>query len=103
MTTEKSFPYTCELDVTFPTKESAKRTTDVMCVDEEVGNRVVKTLEILPSSASTDEQGASNMIIMRVSFKATEAKMLRVAVSGFCDYLNVALKCQQEFDQIQSE
>lgn len=32
-------------------------------------------------------------------FEATEAKMLRVAVSTFCDYLNVSLKCFQEFEQ----
>jgi hypothetical protein len=47
MTTTPAFPYTCELDVTFPTDESAIQTKEVMEVDDEVGNRVVKTLEIL--------------------------------------------------------
>lgn len=37
---------------------------------------------------------------LRRSFRATEAKMLRVAVSTFCDYLTVALKCEQEFGDI---
>eukprot|EP00545_Synedropsis_sp_CCMP1620_P002114 CAMPEP_0119004760 /NCGR_PEP_ID=MMETSP1176-20130426/1338_1 /TAXON_ID=265551 /ORGANISM="Synedropsis recta cf, Strain CCMP1620" /LENGTH=98 /DNA_ID=CAMNT_0006956505 /DNA_START=23 /DNA_END=319 /DNA_ORIENTATION=- len=97
MTTDKkAFPYTCELDVSFPTKESAIRTKEIMCVDEEIGNRVVKTLEIVP--ANDDDHDGD--VLLRVAFKATEAKMLRVAVSTFCDYLNVALKCQQEFDHM---
>ena len=41
-------------------------------------------------------------------FQATEAKMLRVSVSTFYDYLTVSLKCLQEFghddgDKIQAE
>lgn len=51
MAPEKTFPYTCELDVTFPTNESASRTKEVMCVDEEIGNRVEKTLEILSTDS----------------------------------------------------
>lgn len=31
-------------------------------------------------------------------FEATEAKMLRVSVSSFFDYLTVSLRCYQEFD-----
>ena len=31
------------------------------------------------------------------NFQATEAKMLRVAISTFYDYLTVSLKCLQEF------
>lgn len=31
-------------------------------------------------------------------FEAAEAKLLRVVVSSFCDYLNVSLKCLQEFE-----
>jgi hypothetical protein len=34
----------------------------------------------------------------RRRFQATEARLLRVAVSTFYDYLLVALKCYQEFD-----
>eukprot|EP00547_Thalassionema_nitzschioides_P007986 CAMPEP_0194202774 /NCGR_PEP_ID=MMETSP0156-20130528/2712_1 /TAXON_ID=33649 /ORGANISM="Thalassionema nitzschioides, Strain L26-B" /LENGTH=94 /DNA_ID=CAMNT_0038928355 /DNA_START=27 /DNA_END=311 /DNA_ORIENTATION=- len=81
-----AFPYVCQLDISFPTKESAQRTCSVLKVDEEIGNRVQKTI-----SHHDDE----NMV--RVLFRATEAKMLRVAVSTFCDYVTVALKCQQEF------
>jgi hypothetical protein len=31
-------------------------------------------------------------------FQAAEAKILRVSVSSFYDYLSVSLKCLQEFD-----
>lgn len=34
-------------------------------------------------------------------FQATEAKMLRVSVSTFYDYLKVALKCIHEFEQME--
>jgi hypothetical protein len=45
-----AFPYQCELEFAFPTPESAERTKRVLEVDEEVGDRVRKTLEIDASS-----------------------------------------------------
>eukprot|EP00546_Thalassionema_frauenfeldii_P016188 CAMPEP_0178902912 /NCGR_PEP_ID=MMETSP0786-20121207/4867_1 /TAXON_ID=186022 /ORGANISM="Thalassionema frauenfeldii, Strain CCMP 1798" /LENGTH=92 /DNA_ID=CAMNT_0020574229 /DNA_START=16 /DNA_END=297 /DNA_ORIENTATION=+ len=84
---KKEYPYVCNIEVSCPTAESAKRTCLVLEVDKEIGDRVQKTI------SRNDEDDR----MLLVTFRATEAKMLRVAVSTFCDYLNVALKCQQEF------
>ncbi|KAI2495126.1 hypothetical protein MHU86_19400 [Fragilaria crotonensis] len=69
----KGYPYACEINVSFPTAASASRTKNVLIVDQELGNRVVKTMDVLSTDPRT----------LRISFQATEAKMLRVAVSGF--------------------
>ena len=113
MTAHKIYPYTCEIDVSFPTAAGAKRTRDVLSVDKELGDRVVKTIVVLPTDPRTmrmwvnpccdtcnSETAPFETHEHFRSLMATEAKMLRVAVSGFFNYLNVALKCQQEFDNI---
>ena len=53
MNTLSAFPYACEMIVSFPTVVSANRTKEVMNVDHEPGDRVVKTIEIVPSDLST--------------------------------------------------
>mmetsp|Transcript_3033 Transcript_3033/g.3653 ORF Transcript_3033/g.3653 Transcript_3033/m.3653 type:complete len:108 (-) Transcript_3033:993-1316(-) len=88
-----SFPYECDLEISFPTKEHAHIVKSAMEVDEEIGDRIKKTFSIAKSS-TTDEP-----VVMGVQFQATEAKMLRVAVSTFYDYLTVTLKCFQEFEE----
>jgi len=89
-----SFPYECDLDITFPTEDHADTVKRAMEVDEEIGDRIKKSFSIVKSS-SNDE-----LVVMRVQFQATEAKMLRVAVSTFYDYLTVTLKCFQEFEDV---
>eukprot|EP00543_Licmophora_paradoxa_P002810 CAMPEP_0202447408 /NCGR_PEP_ID=MMETSP1360-20130828/6176_1 /ASSEMBLY_ACC=CAM_ASM_000848 /TAXON_ID=515479 /ORGANISM="Licmophora paradoxa, Strain CCMP2313" /LENGTH=84 /DNA_ID=CAMNT_0049064493 /DNA_START=87 /DNA_END=341 /DNA_ORIENTATION=+ len=81
----KTFPYKCDLEIGCPTEEYSEKIKRVMEVDQELGDRVIRTYQL-------------DGRIMKVSFQATEAKMLRVSVSTFYDYLNVALKCIQEFD-----
>ena len=85
-------PYKCQVDVTFSTFTEAKRAMDVLSVDGELGDKVVKKFETV-SSESGDG------FVLRVSVAATEAKMLRVSLSSFYDVLKVVLKCFQEFEQ----
>ncbi|KAL7574584.1 hypothetical protein ACA910_015934 [Epithemia clementina (nom. ined.)] len=82
------FPYCCDIDVTFPTSRHAEQTMQVMRVDKELGDKVVKSFSL---------HGEGNRTL-RISFQAGEAKLLRVVVSSFFDYLVVALKVYQEFD-----
>jgi hypothetical protein len=53
MTAHKDYPYACEIEVSFPTAASASRTRDVLRVDKELGNRVVKTIEVYPIDPTT--------------------------------------------------
>jgi hypothetical protein len=78
-------PYECSLDLTFPLARQASQVRRIMAVDRELGDRVLRVLTVKDRT-------------VHVAFKATEAKLLRVSVSSFCDYLTVALKCFQEFD-----
>jgi hypothetical protein len=47
MASEKNYPYACELDIRFPTAQHAKDTMRVMEVDQELGDRVVKTFQLV--------------------------------------------------------
>ena len=115
------YPYECVVEIVLPS--SATMAFDLMrilSVDQEVGGRVVKTFDLLVADTDTDTDiaaadtgttatgtgtttdaaakanaTAANTLIVR--FAATEAKMLRVSVSSFTEYLQVALKCYQEF------
>jgi hypothetical protein len=51
-----------------------------------------------PSLLASFPCGLTQQVPTSSRFAATEAKMLRVSVSSFYDFLTVALKCYQEFD-----
>jgi len=91
-TATRSYPYICQVDIAFPTAEHAENTKKVMEVDEEIGDRVQREFSLVQGT-DTEE-----LVVMRIRFQATEAKMLRVSISTFYDYLKVALKCIQEFE-----
>lgn len=55
-------PYKAQVEVTFPTPTQAKHAMDVLSVDGELGDKVVKTFTIAPSTGKADERG----VIMRV-------------------------------------
>ena len=55
-------PYKAQVEVTFPTPTQAKHAMDVLSVDGELGDKVVKTFAIAPSTGGDDKSG----VIMRV-------------------------------------
>ena len=55
-------PYKAQVEVTFPTPTQAKHAMDVLSVDGELGDKVVKTFAIIPST----EEGGESGVIMRV-------------------------------------
>ena len=55
-------PYKAQVEVTFPTPTQAKHAMDVLSVDGELGDKVIKTFAIVPSAESDDGSG----VIMRV-------------------------------------
>ena len=83
---DDAYPYRCEITVHLPTAEMAADVQRILSVDREIGDRVVKELQLAEEDAA-----------VHVSFRATEARLLRVSVSSFYEYLIVCLKCYQEF------
>ena len=55
-------PYKAQVEVTFPTPTQAKHAMDVLSVDGELGDKVVKTFAVAPSTGGDDKSG----VIMRV-------------------------------------
>jgi len=90
--------YRACIDLGFPTSESASQAMEVLSVDGEIGDKISKKFSVV--EADCDEN--SELRVLRIEFEATEAKMLRVAVSSMYDSINVALKCFQEFGEQES-
>lgn len=76
--------YKCFVEIQFPTTTCAQQALEVLSVDQEIGDRVVKTLSVRDD-------------LLVVNVQSSEAKMLRVSISSFYDMLTVFLKCHQEF------
>lgn len=88
-----SFLYACRIEISFPTNGQAEQAMQVLQVDREPGDRVVKAFSLVKEEGEGDEE----LTVLRVDLKATEAKMLRVAASSFYDFLQVVVKTFQEF------
>ena len=60
-----SYPYACRIDVKFPTSRQAEQTMQVLQVDREPGDRVIKAFSIV--NMETDK-GSDNQktVVMRV-------------------------------------
>jgi len=79
-----TFPYQCDIVIALPSSQMADEIRAIVSVDREIGDRVVKSI-----SANDNK--------LVVQFQATEARLLRVSVSSFYEYLTVCLKGYQEF------
>ena len=55
-------PYKAQVEVIFPTPTQAKHAMDVLSVDGELGDKVIKTFAIAPSTEGEDE----SCVVMRV-------------------------------------
>jgi Transcription factor Pcc1 len=84
---DNGYPYQCDIEVTMSSPEMASSVEAILSVDREISDRVIK--EIIAQD-----------VVLHVHFKAKEARLLRVSVSSFYEYLLVCLKCYQEFDDV---
>jgi len=81
---DSAYPYQCDIEIAMSSPEMASSVQAILSVDQEIGDRVTKEM-------------VAHDAVLHVHFRATEARMLRVSVSSFYDYLLVCLKCYQEF------
>ena len=63
--TEDRRPYKCQVDVKFPSQTQAKRAVEVISVDGELGDKVVKTFSLVAADERS-ERIENNVVVMRV-------------------------------------
>eukprot|EP00977_Amphora_coffeiformis_P027375 scaffold34607_cov177-Amphora_coffeaeformis.AAC.3 len=74
-----AYPYACDVKIAFPTATTADIALKVMQVDEEIGNRVRKTLSIDAADPKCLNVPSSYLILRAPysAFEAIDAKSLR--------------------------
>ncbi|TEA18626.1 EKC/KEOPS complex subunit LAGE3 [Colletotrichum sidae] len=100
---DAEFPCSLTIDVPFPTPRLASVAHKALAVDKELSPLVVRTFSIDDNSASSPslESTATTTTppaILRVHYKATTNRMLRVAVNGLMESLNLVVEVMEELD-----
>lgn len=83
-------PYQCCIELNLPSVRHAQQLQQILQVDREISYKDIhKSFDVVANINSAN---------LNITFYATQARLLRVSVSSFYDYLVVALKCYQEFE-----
>lgn len=81
----------------FPTPRLASVALKALQVDKELSPLVKRSFSVAPpSEGATNGKAGEN--VLRIVYKATTTRMLRVAVNSFMDSLNLVLEVMQELD-----
>ncbi|KAL0939298.1 transcription factor pcc1 [Colletotrichum truncatum] len=91
---DDEFPCSLTIDVPFPTPRLASVAHKALAVDKELSPLVRRTFSIEESSSATESSAA----VLRVRYKATTNRMLRVAVNGLMESLNLVVEVMEELD-----
>ena len=120
---QELYPYQCCMEITLPNipqkrrnnkpletkRDMAKELQSILQVDPELTKQTYKVITTRCSSNSNSSNDTSNDTssdtndrsnhddVLVVHFYATQCKGLRVSISSFLEYIQVALKCYQEF------
>ncbi|XP_022109054.1 EKC/KEOPS complex subunit LAGE3-like [Acanthaster planci] len=74
----------CDLSIPFPSAKEAEIAYNTLKVDKEPRKEVTKELQLHENT-------------LKARFTATEARLLRVAVGSFMDYLNLTIQTMEHF------
>ncbi|KAK4546939.1 hypothetical protein LTR36_001671 [Oleoguttula mirabilis] len=91
------FPCSLTIHIPFPTHRLAKAAIGTLSVDEELSALVKRSFSLATASPSITHDDEAKTIL-RVDYKATTNRMLRVAVNGFFDSLGVVIQVMEELD-----
>ena len=120
---QELYPYQCCMEITLPNipqkrrnnkpletkRDMAKELQSILQVDPELTKQTYKVITTRCSSSSsysnsrnsnsndTSNDRSNHDDVLVVHFYATQCKGLRVSISSFLEYIQVALKCYQEF------
>ncbi|KAG9245822.1 transcription factor Pcc1-domain-containing protein [Calycina marina] len=92
--TDPNFPCSLVLDIPLPTARLASAAVGTLRVDKELSPLVVRSFTAVSDAA--DDTKIER--ILRVQYKATTNRMLRVAVNGFMESIGVVLRVMEELD-----
>ncbi|KAK1485915.1 hypothetical protein CCUS01_15257 [Colletotrichum cuscutae] len=95
-TIDQEFPCSLTINVPFPTPRLATVAHKALAVDQELSPLVRRTFSI--DSDSPSDAGAGAASVLRVHYKATTNRMLRVAVNGLMESLNLVVEVMEELD-----
>ncbi|KAL6867783.1 Pcc1 domain-containing protein [Trichoderma novae-zelandiae] len=107
MSSDSSFPCSIQLHIPFPTARLASTALQALQVDPELSPLVHRTLSVVSSSPSTTGRPGSpetqtrtdrDAQVLRVEYRATTNRMLRVAVNSFMEGLKLVLEVMEQLD-----
>ncbi|EFQ29340.1 transcription factor Pcc1 [Colletotrichum graminicola] len=94
-TTDDEFPCSLTIDVPFPTPRLASVAHRALAVDQELSPLVRRTFFVDDDDSAAAAEAAS---VLHVYYKATTNRMLRVAVNGLMESLNLVVEVMEELD-----
>jgi tRNA threonylcarbamoyladenosine modification (KEOPS) complex Pcc1 subunit len=91
--------YECCITITVPTSAMALQLQNILQVDPEIGpgthKSITTTTTTTTDAATTTTTTTHHQLVIQI--RAQHIKGLRVSISSFLEYLQVACKCYQEF------
>ncbi|KAF2774213.1 amidase signature enzyme [Teratosphaeria nubilosa] len=104
VTLDPEFPCSLLIHIPFPTQRLASSALRSLQVDEELSPLVTRAFSLVSQTQSTDAPPAApsadtaEQNVLRVEYKATTNRMLRVAVNGFFESLGLIVQIMEELD-----
>ncbi|KAI1358616.1 transcription factor Pcc1-domain-containing protein [Xylaria arbuscula] len=94
---DPDFPCALTIDVPFPTSRLASTALQALQVDKELSALVTRTFTLVDSQDTADPD--SDVKVLRVHYKATTNRMLRVAVNSVMESLSLIIELMGELDE----
>ncbi|KAI5923373.1 Pcc1-domain-containing protein [Camillea tinctor] len=95
---DPSFPCALTIEVPFPTPRLASIALKALQVDKELSPLVKRNFYVNPSASGSTQENLESCIL-RIEYKATTNRMLRVAVNSFMESLNLVIEVMEELDE----
>ncbi|KAI1737879.1 transcription factor Pcc1-domain-containing protein [Xylaria scruposa] len=94
---DRAFPYSLTIEAPFLTSRLASVALQALQVDKELSPLVSRTFALACSEDSIDANLETS--VLRVEYKATTNRMLRVAVNSFMESLSLIIDVMKELDE----
>ncbi|SPO00903.1 uncharacterized protein DNG_03651 [Cephalotrichum gorgonifer] len=92
---DPDFPCSITLSIPFPTHRLANVALSAISVDKELSPLVRRSFSLESPAGADSGEGAS---VLRVEYKATTNRMLRVATNSFMDSLGLVIEVMERLD-----
>ncbi|KAI0193062.1 transcription factor Pcc1-domain-containing protein [Xylaria flabelliformis] len=94
-TIDRTFPYSLTIEAPFLTSRLASVALQALQVDKELSPLVARTFALGPLEGAIDTETS----VLRVEYKATTNRMLRVAVNSLMESLSLVIEVMGELDE----